>query len=120
LVQDGLGRISRHPANYAINGVAGYLVCDAFRDMSPELETLDQLLGSDLSLGIVLRLYPDAAAFKRGVLGLIAGGDVYLLTSDNIEVPDWRCRELFADGSVTQEMEQMKLRITAQGALRIK
>jgi hypothetical protein len=55
--------------------------------MSPELETLDQLLGSDLLLGVVQRLYPDATAFKRGVLGLITCGDVCLFTTDEIEVP---------------------------------
>ena len=54
--------------------------------MSPELETLDQLLGSDLSLGIVLRLYSDATAFKRGVHALLASGDVCLLTTDEGEV----------------------------------
>ena len=88
--------------------------------MSPELETLDQLLGGDLSLKVVLRLYPDADCFKRGVLGLIAGGDVCLLDADYTEVPRWRCRELFKDQTEMEQMEQMKLRITAQGALRIK
>ena len=87
--------------------------------MSPELETLDQLLGKDLSLGIVVRLYPDAAAFRRGVVGLITGGDVRLFTDDDVEVPSWRCRELFADGTVMYELESMKLRITPQGARRI-
>ena len=66
---------------------------DAVTAMSPELETLDQLLGSDLSLGIVLRLYSDATAFKRGVHALLASGDVCLLTTDEGEVPTWRCRE---------------------------
>ena len=88
--------------------------------MSPELETLDQLLGGDLPLKVVLRLYPDADAFKRGVLGLIAGGDVCLLDADYKEVPHWRCRELFKDQTEMQQMEQMKLKITAQGALGIK
>ena len=87
--------------------------------MSPELETLDQLQGKDLPLGIILQVYPDASAFMRGVLGLIAGGDVRLLTNDDVEVPSWRCRELFGDGSVMREMEGMKLRITPQGARRI-
>jgi hypothetical protein len=31
--------------------------------MTPELETLDQLQGSDLPLQIILRLFPDADAF---------------------------------------------------------
>lgn len=88
--------------------------------MSPELETLDQLQGRDLSLRNVLRLFPDAAAFKRGVLGLIAEGDVCLLTMDSLEVPYWRCRELFKNGTVMRYLEQMNLKITAQGILRIK
>jgi len=87
--------------------------------MSPELETLDQLLGTDLRLEIVLRLYPDATAFKLGVLGLITDGDACLLTIDDIEVPPWRRRELFVDGAVIQEMDRMKLRITPQGIRRI-
>jgi len=87
--------------------------------MSPELETLDQLLGNDLPLGIVLRIYPDESAFKRGVLGLITGGDVNLFTNDDVEVPSWRYRELFDDGIVMLQMERMKLRITPQGARRI-
>jgi hypothetical protein len=47
--------------------------------MTPELETLDQLQGSDLPLEIILRLFPDADAFRRGVMGLIVCGDVCLL-----------------------------------------
>jgi hypothetical protein len=87
--------------------------------MSPELETLDQLQGGDLPLGIILRVYPDANAFMRGVLGLITNGDVSLLTNNDVEVPSWRCRELFVNGTVMQEMESMKLRITPQGVRRI-
>ena len=66
--------------------------------MSPELETLDQLLGSNLSLAVILRLYPDATSFKRGVLGLITAGGACLVTIDDIEVPFWCCRELFVNG----------------------
>ena len=88
--------------------------------MSPELETLDQLLGGDLSLRVVSRLYPDAAAFKCGVLGLIASGDVSLLTAEDGALPYWHCRELLVDASAAREMEHLKLRITAQGTLRIK
>jgi hypothetical protein len=88
--------------------------------MSPELETLDQLQGDDLPLRIVLRLYPDTAAFGRGVMALIVSGDVRLLTNDDVEVPFWRCRELFVDGTVMQELERMKLSITVQGARRIR
>lgn len=87
--------------------------------MSPELETLDQLLGGNLPLKVVLSLYPDADAVRRGVLGLIAGGDVCLRGEDGMDVPHWRCRELLGNETDMQEIEQMKLWITAQGALRI-
>lgn len=87
--------------------------------MTPELETLDQLQGSDLPLEIILRLFPDADAFRRGVMGLITCGDVCLLTVGGIEVPAWRHRELFVDGLVMQEMRNLKLSITAHGVGRI-
>jgi len=70
-------------------------------------------------LNIIFRLYPDAVAFRRGVLGLITSGDVCLCTTDNLAVPAWRYRELFDDGIVMQELEHLKLRITDQGAQRI-
>lgn len=57
--------------------------------MSPGLKTLDQLQGNDLPLGIILRLYPDADTFMRGVLSLITSGDVRLLTNEHVEVPSW-------------------------------
>jgi hypothetical protein len=87
--------------------------------MTPELETLDQLQGSDLPLEIILRLFPDAEAFRRGVMGLIACGDVRLMTVGGIEVPTWRNRELFVDGIVMQEMRNLKLSITERGVGRI-
>jgi hypothetical protein len=87
--------------------------------MSPELETLDQLTGDDLPLSVILRLYPDAVAFRQGVLGLITTGDVRLLTNDGMGVPAWRYRELFDDGIVMQELERLRLTITHQGAGRV-
>jgi len=36
---------------------------------SPELETLDQLAGGDLSLAVVASFYPGHEAFKKGILG---------------------------------------------------
>jgi hypothetical protein len=87
--------------------------------MSPELETLDQLSGGELTLTIVRKFYPDADAFRRGVFGLLTSGDVCLLTIDHIDVPSWRWRELFIDGNAMKELENMSLKITAQGARRI-
>lgn len=85
--------------------------------MSPELETLDQLLGGDLPLQVIRGLYPDAKAFSGGVLALLRNGDVQLLL-DGTEVPRWRWRALFEAGEVNQEMPRLRLTITDQGARR--
>lgn len=87
--------------------------------MSPELETLDQLLGGALPLAVIRDVYADEDAFRLGVLGLLTSGDVCLLTVDHNDVPSWRWRELFVDGTVMKELGGMSLRITAQGILRI-
>ncbi|HMH00571.1 MAG TPA: hypothetical protein VK555_04110 [Terriglobales bacterium] len=87
--------------------------------MSPELETLDQLLGGDLSLALILPMYPSQEAFGRGVLGLLSCGDVVLMTTEGVEVPPWRWRKLFSDRIVFQQLENFRLRITPQGAGKI-
>ena len=87
--------------------------------MSAELETLDQLAGGDLRLSIIRGLYPDDSAFTLGVLGLLSCGDVRLLTADAIEVPAWRWRELFAEGSVLKELDRYLLTVTDQGAKKV-
>jgi hypothetical protein len=87
--------------------------------MSPELETLDQLQGGDLSLAIVRTVYQDEETFRRGVLGLLSSGDVSLFTTDDIEVPRWRWPGLFGGGAIIMELDRLKLAITDQGAQRI-
>jgi hypothetical protein len=70
---------------------------DRENPVSPELETLDQLLGGDLPLAVIRTVYPDDGGFVRGMAGLLAGGDIPLL-ADGVEVPSWRWREvLFGD-----------------------
>lgn len=83
--------------------------------MSPELETLDQLDGGDLPLAVIRGLYPDDAAFARGVHALLKEGKVQLL-SDGTEVAEWRWRELFEAGEVVSELGRLKLALTEQGA----
>jgi hypothetical protein len=87
--------------------------------MSPELETLDQLLRGALPLAVIRNFYPDVDTFRVGVFGLLTSGDVCLLTIDHTDVPSWRWRELFVDGTVMKELGSMNLKITAQGARRI-
>ena len=86
---------------------------------TPELETLDQLQGGDLPLTVIRSVYPSDERFKQGVFGLLSCGDVCLLEADLTSVPAWRWRELFVEGTVMNELENMRLSITAQGALRI-
>ena len=87
--------------------------------MSPELETLDQLLGGQLALSIIRNVYPDDEAFRQGVHGLLNTGDVRLLTSDGSEVPAWRWRELFVEGAVMEQLDLLSLDITGDGAKKI-
>ena len=86
--------------------------------MSRELETLDQLLGGGMPLQVVRKLYPDDKSFAVAIHALLRNGDVRLL-SDGTEVPQWRWRELFEAGAVTEEMPRLRLDITDQGASRV-
>jgi hypothetical protein len=85
---------------------------------SSESETLDQLLGGCMPLTLIRELYPDDAAFRRGILGLLRCGDVRLLSTDQAEVPQWRWRELFK-GSMVPTLATFILDITDQGAERV-
>lgn len=87
--------------------------------MSPELETLDQLLSGELPLTLIRRVYPNDEAFLHGVLGLLEAGDVCLLAADKTDVARWRWRELFLEGAVMQELNDLQLQVTGQGIRRI-
>jgi hypothetical protein len=87
--------------------------------MSPELETLDQLLGGDLSLKVILGIFPEADAVRIGVMSLVTSGDAFLLMAEGDPVPAWRIRELFVEGTVIGQLASLNLRITAQGIRRI-
>ena len=87
--------------------------------MSPELETLDQLLAGLLSLKTVLSVYPSESAFLRGVSGLLASGDVWLQLSNGSTLPDHEWRRVFRDRTVLNNLGNFQLEITDQGARRI-
>jgi hypothetical protein len=88
--------------------------------MSPELETLDQLLGGNLPLETILPLFPSQEAFESGVLGLLTCGDVVLTTLEGAEVPHWRWHELFCDRIAFQQREHLRLKITPEGTCKIR
>jgi len=81
--------------------------------MSPELETLDQLLGGELSLAIVRKLFPDDERFLRGIRSLLFCGDVSLLSADGSNLTNWR--ELLTAPVTPIQLNGLKLRITDQG-----
>jgi hypothetical protein len=85
---------------------------------APELETLDQLLGGDMPLTVIAKLYSSTEAFRAGVRGLLSCGDVLLLDSEGNAIPTWRWREVFDLGS-TEPLGQFQLRLTPQGAKKV-
>ena len=85
--------------------------------MTPELETLEQLDGSNMRLSVIRGLYPNVAAFKHGVHGLLKIGDCRLL-DNGADVPEWRWRELFEDHSDVEKLGSLTLAITDQGTKR--
>ena len=87
--------------------------------MSPELETLDQLLGGDLRLEVVAQFFPSHEEFEMGVIGLLSCGDVVLQAGAEV-VPSWRWKELLAQQNVPAETESLSLRITTLGVRKIK
>ena len=87
--------------------------------MSPELETLDQLQGGDLSLELVAKLFSSLDDFRRGVQGLLSSGDVVLIAHDGSEVAKRHWQELFRQHAVAGSIAQLRLRLTPQGVQRI-
>jgi hypothetical protein len=81
---------------------------------SPELETLDQLLGGAMPLTVIRTLFPDECSFVKGIYGLVACGDARLLTTDGAQVPPWRRRELFDEGGLISELPNLQLDATDQ------
>jgi hypothetical protein len=84
-----------------------------------ELETLDQLLGGDMPLHVIRRLYPDERAFATSLHALLRNRDVRLFSLDGEEVPQWRWRDLFEAGGVERELRLLTLAVTEQGARRV-
>ena len=85
----------------------------------PELETLDQLLGGDMKLDVIRKVWPDDERFLVGIKALVSSGDVLLLASGAAEVPKWRWRQLFDERSVLAELSSLSLRVTNQGSARV-
>jgi hypothetical protein len=86
---------------------------------SPEMETLDQLLGGEMPLSIIRRLYDSDESFVRGTLALLQNGDVRLFDPSHTEVPRWRWRPLFEVGEVLEALPSFTLDVTKSGAAKL-
>jgi hypothetical protein len=86
---------------------------------SAEMETLDQLLGGEMPLSIIRRLFESDQSFARGILGLLQSGDVRLLDASHVEVPQRRWRSPFIENQVLNELSSFTLDITRSGAAKV-
>jgi hypothetical protein len=82
--------------------------------MSPELETLDQLLGGDLPLPIIRGLFGEESRFVRAIEAMLEAGEVRLIEGDDTDVSRWRWREV-----LTTPAANTRLSITEAGVRRI-
>jgi hypothetical protein len=86
--------------------------------MSPELQTLDQLLGGDLPLAIVRGFFDTDVRFAQAVAAMLHAGEVRLY-ADDIEVPSWQWGEVLANACARSGLTGARLAINEMGARRI-
>jgi hypothetical protein len=83
--------------------------------MSPELTTLDDLLGGDMPLNRVRDLFDRADAFIAGISALLRAGEIRLVNSDGKELPHWSWPEALS----TPTTSSCYVTITEKGVKRI-
>jgi hypothetical protein len=66
---------------------------------SPELELLDQLLGGDMPLSAIHKIFSDEARFSRALSAQLASGEIRLITINGTDIPDWKRSDVLADPS---------------------
>jgi hypothetical protein len=86
--------------------------------VSPELETLDQLLGGDMPLEVVREWYDCGPRFARSVEAMLHAGEVRLV-ADGADVPRWRWTEVLSAAAERSTRSGARLAITAVGVRRI-
>jgi hypothetical protein len=87
--------------------------------MSPELETLDHLLGGDMPLRLVRGLFPDATSFSNGMMGLLSNSDVRLVSSGGEIIPDWRWRDILTTDVPAEYFDSVSVQITEAGCCKV-
>jgi hypothetical protein len=84
--------------------------------MSAEIEVLDQLLGGDLPLNIIAKLFSDQDHCRRARPALLRAGQVRILNADGVAIPDWRYRELQSQPEFWASGTPYRMSITDLGA----
>jgi hypothetical protein len=87
--------------------------------MSPELDTLDQLLGGKLPLSVIRQVFSDDSRFAASIHKMLTSGDVCLRNDYGEVLPSWQWRELFDGGKWLGKQSRLMLDLTDQGARRI-
>jgi len=86
--------------------------------MSPELETLDQLLGGELPLRTIRGLFPTTEVFNTAMQWMLSCGDVRLFDDKGKELPRWAWRDIFS-GELDAKAALFMLDLTEQGARKL-
>jgi hypothetical protein len=87
--------------------------------MSPELEVLDQLLGSDLPLDVIAGLFPDQDHCRQSIQAMLFDGQIKIVDAEGVAIPDWRYRELQFQPDFWASGTPYRMSITDFGAERV-
>ena len=92
----------------------------ATRQMIPELEVLDQLLGGDLPVNVIAGLFSESSRCRKAIGAMLHQGEILLLDPEGSPLPIWRYRELQSNDDFWSEGTLYRLSITEIGAKRIR
>ena len=87
--------------------------------LAPELEVLDQLLGGDLPLNVIVDLFHNIERCQRAVSAMLHNGDISIISQSGQKIPSWRYRELQSVPQFWAQGTSYRLSITDAGAKRI-
>ena len=82
---------------------------------SPEMELIDQLLGGDLPLPAVARLFPEEARARLALMQYVSD-DVVALREQGAVLPTWRSQELLRQPEPFDKDSDIHVSLTDKGA----
>jgi hypothetical protein len=86
--------------------------------MSPELDTLDQLLGGPMSVSTIRSLYDNQEHFFRATIAMLHTGQLRLMAhGENVPQYRWRTVLRFSDDQIRSE--NLQFEVTEAGARRV-